>query len=373
MVPAAQDPPSDRELGELFLKFGLVAQSRGMAAVLRNSWKAARVNDATLLIDGETGTGKQVLAEAIHRLEEKRSRHPFVTVHCGTIPESLAESELFGHHRGAFSGAVGDRKGLFHTAHQGTLFLDDVNDLPMSIQPKLLDVLQRGVIRAVGADQEKRLDVRIIAACNRPLKALVSQNLFRADLYYRLDVIHVKVPALRQRLDDLPCLLLAMAQRHAHFYGPVCSVDPRLLEHLAKLEFPGNIRELEHTVERMLFHKTSGNSLTLEDWQAQEEGDAEAAGKDSLTGAAATLWQRIHGSGDSYAEVIEELDRKLLEAALAAGGRTRRELAALFRISERKLYKKLRAHKLSETVPTADSGRKPAQFSRPRQALVATG
>src|SRR5690242_1495465 len=131
--------PSDEELSDLFARFGLVARSSGMMAGLRQAWKAARVSDAALLIYGETGTGKQVLAQAVHCLDEKRSRHPFVTVHCGTIQESLAESELFGHNRGAFSGAIGDRKGLFQTAHQGTLFLDDVNDLPLALQPKLLD------------------------------------------------------------------------------------------------------------------------------------------------------------------------------------------------------------------------------------------
>ncbi|MEO7144094.1 MAG: sigma 54-interacting transcriptional regulator [Bryobacteraceae bacterium] len=369
----ARRNPSDEELSALFRQFGLVAKSRAMMPVLLQAWKASNVGDAALLIDGETGTGKQVLAEAIHHLDEKRSRYPFVTAHCGTIQENLAESELFGHHRGAFSGAVGDRKGLFQTAHQGTLFLDDVNDLPLSLQPKLLDVLQRGIIRAVGADREKCLDVRVIAACNRPLKPLVAQNQFRADLYYRLDVIHVTLPALRRRLDDLPHLMLAMAHRHADLYGPIHSVDAELLEYLAAQPFPGNIRELEHAVERMLFQKSSGDSLTRADWTAQEQDAGELDVNATLRDAAATLWERIKVRGDSYTQVLNELEKQLLEAAIAAQGRTRRELAAVLRISERKLYQRIREFRLSEPMAAAaNSGSKPAASNSVRQRLSPT-
>src|SRR5262249_58033586 len=176
----------DESLLAQFSSLGLVAGPGPMLAVLRRAWKAAQVSDAALLIEGETGTGKQVLAQAIHKLDRERSRQRFVTVHCGTIQENLAECELFGHQRGAFSGAVGDRKGLFQTAHLGTLFLDDVNDLSLSLQPKLLDVLQRAMVRAVGSDQEVPVDVRIIAACNQPLQLLLRHHLFRSDLLFRL-------------------------------------------------------------------------------------------------------------------------------------------------------------------------------------------
>ncbi|HEX3130827.1 MAG TPA: sigma 54-interacting transcriptional regulator [Thermoanaerobaculia bacterium] len=328
-----------------------------MVPILRNAWKAAHVSDTPLLIEGETGTGKQIFAHAIHRLDEKRSSHSFVTVHCGTIQESLAESELFGHHRGAFSGATGDRKGLFRTAHNGTLFLDDVNDLPLALQPKLLDVLQRGLVRAVGSDQEQRLDVRVIAACNRPLAPLVRQNLFRADLFYRLDVIHLKLPTLRDRLEDLPCLLLAMAGRHAYIYEPIDSIEPQLLTSLRANSFPGNLRELEHAVERMLFYKTSGTSFTLEDWRRQErEETGEAAAVDPLATAAASLWSRIAGRGESYHQALKEIEKQVLRAALATPGQTRREVAALLHISERKLYNKIRAYRLAEPVNDATAG-----------------
>jgi transcriptional regulator with PAS, ATPase and Fis domain len=197
----------DEELRCAFAELGFITVSSKLIPVLRQAQKAARVSDITVLLEGETGTGKQVLAYAIHQLDQKRKSFPFVTVHCGAINEALAESEFFGHERGAFSGAAIARKGLFQTAHRGTLFLDDVNDLPPALQPKLLDVLQRNVVRAVGSDREVPVDVRIISACNRPLMQLVQQNCFRADLYHRLNVVKLSLPPLRERPQDLPALI----------------------------------------------------------------------------------------------------------------------------------------------------------------------
>src|SRR6266404_2789926 len=171
---------SHEELCEIFSRLGFVTACARMASILQRAYKAACVSDITVLLEGETGTGKQVLARAIHSLDAKRSSFAFVTVPCGTISTELAESELFGHLKGAFSGAVGDRPGLFHSAHRGTLLLDDVNDLPLRLQPKLLDVLQRGKVRSVGSDREVAVDVRVIAAANRPLEPLVKEGAFRA-------------------------------------------------------------------------------------------------------------------------------------------------------------------------------------------------
>src|SRR5215471_17022122 len=174
---------SDRELQRIFGELGFVTGSKATLPLMRQAIKAACLSDITVLLDGETGTGKQVLAYAIHQLDQKRRLLPFITVHCGTINETLAESELFGHERGAFSGAVRPRNGLFQAAQGGTVLLDDVNDLPQSMQAKLLDVLQRHVVRAVGSDREVPIDVRVMAASNRRLDQQVRQNSFRADLY----------------------------------------------------------------------------------------------------------------------------------------------------------------------------------------------
>src|SRR5215813_8328554 len=199
---------TNTELFTLFGRHGFITGSATMVPVLRMAQKAAIVGNITVLLEGETGTGKQVLAQAIHSLDEKRRAFSFITVHCSTITEPLAESELFGHQRGAFSGATRDRVGLFQAAHRGTLFLDDINDLPMALQPKLLDVLQRSVVRGVGSDRELAVDVRVIAAANQPLAQAVRQSRFRGDLYHRLNVVRLSLPPLRERCDDLAALIL---------------------------------------------------------------------------------------------------------------------------------------------------------------------
>lgn len=245
-----------------FNELGFVTRSEALLPLLRQAYKAACVSDVTVLLEGETGTGKQVLANAIHSLHHKRRAFPFVTMHCGSLSETLAESELFGHLKGAFTGAVTHRKGLFQSARRGTLFLDDVNDLPPVIQAKLLDVLQRSVVRTIGSDLEARVDVRIIAASNQPLKPLVLQNRFRADLYHRLNVVRLLLPPLRERMQDLSHLVLAFAHRHRDIYHPIERLEPELVSFLRSQSFPGNVRELENNVQAMLFSKVGGTSLS---------------------------------------------------------------------------------------------------------------
>ncbi len=320
-----------------------------MLPLLQRAAKAAQVGDATLLIEGETGTGKQVLASAIHAMDPKRRDGPFVTVHCGTIPDSLTESELFGHRRGAFSGALSERKGLFASAHGGTIFLDDVNDLPATTQPKLLDVLQRGRIRPVGSDHEAAVDVRVIAASNRPLKSQVEAGQFRADLYYRLDVIHLQIPSLRERLDDLEPLMLALAERHKQLYHPIHSVEPELIEHLRQYSFPGNVRELEHIVQRMLFAKSSGLALTIEDLDADANMPPRSIAGD-LRAIATQLLAHMEKVPAGVRTLFADLEREMLQAALSSSTRTRRQTARLFCMSERRLYQRLRAMRESRTA-----------------------
>jgi DNA-binding NtrC family response regulator len=343
---AAFVSPPDLELRELFSERGFRTESAKMTDVLRRAYKAAYVSDITILIEGETGTGKQVLAYAIHQLDQKRRSAPFVTVHCSTINESLAESELFGHERGAFSGASNRRKGLFQAAHQGTLFLDDVNDLPAMLQPKLLDVVQRRVVRPVGADHESAVDVRIVAASNQDLAPLVRQNRFRADLYHRLNVVRIPLPPLRERLEDLPALILAFTRRHSDVYPEITGVDPELVRYLESQPFLGNVRELEHAVERTLFCKTAGACLTLADWMASCGEGGEGADQDPVCGAADLLWKAIFQHHVPMGLVLSRLEKKLLETAMSAG-QTRRELASQLQTSERTLYHKLRSFSLT--------------------------
>jgi len=340
-------PSSDEELCELFGNLGFRTGSDTMLPVLRQAHKAAYVSDITILIEGETGTGKQVLAHAVHQLDKKRRNNPFITVHCSTINESLAESELFGHEPGAFSGAINRRKGLFQAAHRGTLFLDDVNDLPLALQPKLLDVIQRSKVRSVGSDAEAPIDVRIVAAANQPLAPLVQQNKFRADLYHRLNVVKVRLPALRERLEDLPALILDFAQRRSDVYPGIVSVDPELVRCLQLHTFPGNVRELEHSVERALFDKTEGSCLELADWMEPAGEGRQESHEDPVGDAAESMLQAIFQGGMPYCTALRQLEKKLLESALTAGGRTRREIASRLQTSERTLYHKLRSFRLT--------------------------
>jgi transcriptional regulator with GAF, ATPase, and Fis domain len=342
---------SDADVFALFAAHGFVTASSAMLPVLRLARKAALVSDVTVLLEGETGTGKQVLAQAIHNLDEKRKGRRFITVHCSTIAETLAESELFGHHRGAFSGAARDRDGLFLAADGGTLLLDDVNDLPLGLQPKLLDVLQRGVVRGLGSDCETKVNVRIIGAANQPLAAAVRQNRFRGDLYHRLNVVRLHLPPLRERADDVAALALAFAHKHQNVYPAITCIDPDLIEFMKTCPFPGNVRELEHAVERMLFIKTEGETLQVSDWMAQCSETYESGnGSDLVTQAAQCLWKAICREGLPYSEVMRRLERQLLQTALDTQAATRRELASRLRTSERTLYHKLRVHNLTRSA-----------------------
>jgi transcriptional regulator with PAS, ATPase and Fis domain len=338
--------PSDEDLKRVFEEMGFVTTSDHIIPVLRQANRAAVVSDVTVLIDGETGTGKQVLARAIHNLDQKRRSYPFVTAHCSTISESIAESELFGHRRGAFTGAFADRPGLFQAAHRGTLFLDDVNDLPIAVQPKLLDVMQRAVLRSVGSDKETPIDVRIVAACNQPLAPLVSQNRFRSDLYHRLNVIRLRLPPLRERPHDLESLVLTFAFRYRHVYGPIAAVGSDLLQFLQTQAFEGNVRELENSVLRMLFQKGRGTSLVLDDWISQVGDTPCGTQRDLMLEAGERLWEVIDGRGLPYARAIHQLEKRVIEIALRDGGATRRDVAKRLQTSERTLYHKMRAHHL---------------------------
>jgi transcriptional regulator with PAS, ATPase and Fis domain len=341
------DLPQDDHLLQIFKDLGFVTCSPNMASLLRRAQRAAEVSDITVLLEGETGTGKQVLARGIHQLDRKRNTFPFVTVHCSTISEALAESELFGHHRGAFSGAVAERKGLFQSAQHGTLLLDDINDLPFHLQPKLLDVIQRGIVRPVGSDRETSLDVRIIAACNQPLEPMVREGRFRSDLFHRLNVVKLCLPPLRERSADVKHLILELARRHNRLYKPIRNVEPDLLGFLESKPFLGNVRELENAVQRMLFIKTEGTSFGMTDWMSQSGPESAHVDLDLFAEAAKAMWRAISERGTPYCQAIQQIEKRVLETAIKAQGSTRREIAQRLQTSERTLYYKMRAHGLN--------------------------
>jgi DNA-binding NtrC family response regulator len=204
----------------------------------------------TVLIVGETGTGKEQIARAVHQASSSLRSGPFVAVNCAALPESLLESELFGHEKGSFTGASGQRVGRFQQAHGGTLFLDEVGDIPASMQIKLLRVLQERKFERVGGNTTIEVDVRVIAATNRPLEKLVKDGQFREDLYYRLDVVKIELPPLRERTEDIPLLAAHFAQKYARNGNTPSQITPEAMERLVAYAWPGNIRQLENAIER---------------------------------------------------------------------------------------------------------------------------
>jgi formate hydrogenlyase transcriptional activator len=227
----------------------MVGESAAFQSVLRGI-KIVAPTDATVLILGETGTGKELVARAIHELSS-RSSGSFVKVNCAAIPASLLESELFGHEKGSFTGAVAQKIGRFELAHKGTLFLDEIGEMPLELQPKLLRAIQDQEFERIGATRTIRTDVRFVVATNRDLKAMVDENRFRADLYYRLHVFPLNVPPLRERREDIPLLVRYFVQKHAQRMGRKIETIPmHAMETLTNYDWPGNIRELQNVIER---------------------------------------------------------------------------------------------------------------------------
>jgi two-component system, NtrC family, response regulator AtoC len=229
----------------------LVAHSRQMLELFRTVRKIAEFK-TTVLIDGESGTGKELVARAIHRLSP-RNEGPFIAVNCGAIPDTLLESELFGHRKGAFTDANRDRKGLFEEASGGTLFLDEIGELPVALQVKLLRVLQEGEVRRLGDSQDIKVDVRVVAATARDLSAEVGRGAFREDLFYRLNVFALHLPALRERREDIPLLIEHfVARMNARMGLQVTGVSPEAMRAFVDYDWPGNVRELENSIERAI-------------------------------------------------------------------------------------------------------------------------
>lgn len=235
--------------GQTLLRL-LVGKGRGIQEVRRLIGQVAET-DANVLILGESGTGKEVVARAIHELSA-RSAGPFVPINCGAIPAELLESELFGHEKGAFTGAIAARRGRFELAQGGTLFLDEIGDMPLPMQVKLLRVLQERQFDRVGGGKAVQADVRVIAATHRDLEAMIRTLAFREDLYYRLNVFPIETPPLRDRADDIPLLLQELLNRHAEQHKGIIRLTQRAMESLMQYAWPGNVRELSNLIERLL-------------------------------------------------------------------------------------------------------------------------
>jgi DNA-binding NtrC family response regulator len=273
----------------------LIGGSSALEATLKQA-RAVAATSATVLLTGENGTGKELLARAIHE-ESTRAHAPFVAVSCAALPESLIESELFGHEKGAFTGAVQARKGRFELADSGTLFLDEISELSQTVQVKLLRVLQERAFERVGGTKTIEVDIRLIAACNSDLEKEVESGRFRRDLFYRLNVVPLVLPPLRQRHEDIPVLAAHFAAKAAEKHNrPALELDPALIEALLEYDWPGNVRELENVIERLVVLTTSsrlGIEFLPEKMQHTLPKDAAVADETTLEGAIAALKRRI--------------------------------------------------------------------------------
>ena len=311
------------------------------AAMSRLAVLASRVapRDVTVLITGESGTGKERVAEAIVRASNRADR-PFIRFNCATLTTELAEAELFGHTKGAFTGAVRNRNGLFREANGGTLLLDEIGELDLSLQAKLLRVLQEGKVRPVGEDRAFAVDVRIIAATHRDLVELVRTGRFRDDLYYRLKVVSLNAPPLRERLDDVPVLARHFLQRVAERFGmgPI-RVPPELFHKLTRYSWPGNVRELENAIESLVALSVDGE-LDLAQLPVAE-GDAPARDANSLDPANACA------TGLTLKQRVEAYERGLIVTALEATGGNRKETAIRLGLSRATLHDKLHRYGLA--------------------------
>ncbi len=302
----------------------IIGASRPMRELFENITRAAR-NTSIVLITGESGTGKELVARAIHELSERTGI--FVPVNCAAIPAELIESELFGHTGQAFTGAKQVRAGLFEAANGGTLFLDEIGELPLTVQPKLLRALQEGTVRRVGADQERQVNVRVVAATNRDLEKSMHEGRFREDLYWRLNVIHLHAPALRERAIDVPLLAEHFVTRACKAAGkPLLEIAPEALAILTAYAWPGNVRELENAAERAVAF-AQGAVLTTSDLPERVR----------TTGGASVLISRSVEQNMT----LREMEREYIATVLRRTGGNRKRAAEMLDLDRKTLYRKL--------------------------------
>ena len=322
-----------QEQNDAFNRNHIIGRSQGLTDVLNTIARIAKTN-ASVLITGESGTGKELIAEAIH-INSQRAKHPFVKVNLGGISQSLFESEMFGHKKGAFTDASADRTGRFEMADKGTIFLDEIGDLDLSCQVKLLRVLQDQTFAVLGDSRPRKTDIRVVSATNADLRKMVNERTFREDLFYRVNLITVKLPALRERREDIPLLVRHFADRQAETNGlPRTEFSADAMQFLSRLPYPGNIRELKNLVERTIL--VSGKpTLDASDFDAQyiRHNDQKAAESTSFIGM-----------------TLDEIERQTILQALERHKGNLSQVAMALGISRAALYRRLEKHNINYTL-----------------------
>ncbi|MGB4599233.1 MAG: sigma-54 dependent transcriptional regulator [Trichlorobacter sp.] len=320
-----------KQLLERFQFNNIIGGSTAMQRVFERMQRILKT-DSTVLLFGESGTGKELVAKALHH-NGRRKAYAFVAVNCGAIPEALLESELFGHVRGAFTGAVRDKVGKFEAAHHGTIFLDEIGTMPMHLQSKLLRVLQEQEVDRIGSTKTVKLDVRVISATNADLEGQVRQGTFREDLFYRLNVIPLHLPPLRERREDILPLVNHFLDKFRHLMArPTISLNKAALDALERYHWPGNVRELENVVERLVA-LTEGDAITPEDLPAEivDQGRGSRG-----------LCLDLSPQGIDMPDAIADLERKLIGKALELGGGVKAKAALLLGLNRTTLVEKMK-------------------------------
>jgi DNA-binding NtrC family response regulator len=297
-------------------------------------------SDAPVLITGESGTGKELVARTLHERSARRAK-PFIAVNCAAFPETLLEAELFGHERGAFTGAVKRRDGRFKAADGGTLLLDEIAEVPLPAQAKLLRVLQEGTVEPLGTNESTRVDVRIISATHRNLRERIKEGRFREDLYYRLNVLDIEIPPLRERRGDLPLLLQYFLNKFTTPGKQPPSISPRAWAVLSQYNFPGNVREFAHAIEHAVV-LAGGGEIDVEHLPAGIAGASESSGNPNA------------GNLRSLNAALKEFEREYLMRALAQAGGKKMKAAEILGISRKNLWEKLRLHGIASETDTEE-------------------
>ncbi|MGE0785169.1 MAG: sigma-54 interaction domain-containing protein [Sandaracinaceae bacterium] len=333
----------DDPIGEVESYAGIVGGSSAMKALFK-MLDRIKNSDATVLVLGENGTGKELVARAIHN-QSRRGNKAFVATNCSAFNDNLLESELFGHRRGAFTGAVADKPGLFSVADGGTFFMDEVGDMSPALQVKLLRVLQEGVFMPVGGTETRKVDVRIIAATNRDLTQMVKDAMFREDLYYRLHVVSLKVPPLRDRVTDIPLLVGHFLKRLGRRDGREKVLTPRALEQLETHEWPGNVRELENEMERVWVLSGDDPVIDVDLLSPSVRKQRRGASVPPPPRVEARVAEPL---GSTLPEAVEALERRMIVDELKKNRGNKTRTAEALGISRRNLIRKVQGYGLEE-------------------------
>jgi DNA-binding NtrC family response regulator len=351
-----------QQIKSMMCAMGMVGQSAAMMRVFRAVVSFSAISDLPVLITGETGTGKEGLARALHHFDRKRCHGPFVPVNCGAIVPSLAESEFFGHRRGAFTGAERDRKGLIRSAEAGVLFLDEIGELDAVLQAKLLRVLEDSHVLGVGEDSDVKVNIRVLAATSRDLAKMGRQGYFRTDLFHRLNVLSIEVPALRERADDFAPLIRHFLEKYRTLSARVpIGVSEEFLEALRQVELPGNVRQLENIVRQALARRVTDDPLDLRDLPLDLLQQLSALAPSVQPTAQVESGEIGHVEVVNYVVQLLELnewslsrslktcERHVMEAAMRHVGGNQSKAARLLGITPRSVYNKMHKHRLGSS------------------------